>query len=598
MAKRIPLRTEISQGDTWDLSPLYKDEPAWNRAYSKLEKLIPQFEDFRGTLATSAKAIRNCYDFYIGFERAAEKLGNYAFLRQSEDVSNDTYQGMMARYIHLATRANEAGSFIGPEIQAIPRKKMAEYMKSALLKPYRFALEQLLRYRPHILSVAEERVLAMQGQIDDTADKIFSQLNDADLKFGFVKNERGESIEVTQGSMRGLLESPSRTVRREAFKKFYAEYQDHANTLAATLDSSILHDVYQARVRKYPSALEASLFAENIPLAVYDKLIEAVHANLRTVYRYFEIRRRALKLREIRGYDTYAPIVPVGRQITPYKKAVETVCAALAPLGTEYVRVLEQGLTGRWVDRYENKGKRSGAFSGGGFDGPPYILLNYREDVLDHVFTLAHEAGHSMHTYYSAKTQPFQDYHYTIFVAEVASTFNEQLLNHYMLERAQDKSMRAFLINREIDEIRGTLIRQTMFAEFEKIAHAAAEAGEPLTLEFFRSEYQKLLDLYLGPHVAMDEELSLECFRIPHFYRAFYVYKYATGLSAAIALSEQVLQGGTKECERYLAFLKSGGSAYPLDLLRAAGVDMETPGPVDLAMERFERLVDELEAVL
>lgn len=288
----------------------------------------------------------------------------------------------------------------------------------------------------------------------------------------------------------------------------------------------------------------------------------------------------------------------MGRWRTPYAKAVDTLCAALAPLGAKYVRALEAGLRDRWVDRYENQGKRSGAFSGGGYSGPPYMLLNYKEDVVDHVFTLAHEAGHSMHTYYSARHQPFQDYRYSIFVAEVASTFNEQLLNTYLLNQATDKRMRAFLLNREIDELRGTLIRQAMFAEFEKIIHAIAENGEPLTLERFRAEYRALLDRYFGPGFTIDEALSLECFRIPHFYSAFYVYKYATGLSAAIALSEQVLNGGERERSRHLNFLKSGGSKYPLDLLREAGVDMETPEPVAAAMNRFKRLVDELEELI
>ncbi len=598
MAKKVPVRGEIKVQDTWDLTPLYKDDAAWDRAFKKLEKLTPEFEKFRGTLGTSAKALRACFDFQTDFERQAEKLGNYAFLKTSEDVANNTYQAMMARYVHMATHANEAGSFIAPEIQAIPDKRMVEFLKSPELKPYRIALEKLLRYKPHILSEAEERVLAMQGQIDDTADKIFSQLNDADLKFGFVKNEKGEEIELSQGSMRSLLESPKRSVRRTAFNKFYAQYEAHENTIGATLDSSILHDVYQARVRKFPSTLEASLFQDNVPPSVYDRLIEAVHANLVNVYRYFELRRRALKLKEIHFYDTYAPIVPIKRIVTPYAKAVKTVCEALKPLGDEYCSALEGGLSARWVDRYENKGKRSGAFSAGGYDGPPYMLMNYKDDVVDHMFTLAHEAGHSMHTYYSAKAQPFQDYHYTIFVAEVASTFNEQLLNHYMLERTTDKQMRAYLINREIDEIRGTLIRQTMFAEFEKLTHAAAEAGEPLTVEWFRTTYQALLALYFGPHFTIDDNLSLECFRIPHFYNAFYVYKYATGISAAIALSEKVLNGGQADRDRYLAFLKSGGSKFPLDLLRDAGVDMETPEPVDMAMERFSQLVDELEAML
>jgi len=596
--KKNPPRSEITETDTWDLSPLFKSDAAWERAYKKLEKEIATFQKFRGRLAKSAKTLLACFEFEVAFEKQAERLGSYAFLKSAEDLANCTYQGMGARYINLATRAGELTSFIAPEIQAIPRTKMATFLKNPILKPFRFQLEKLLRHRPHILSQPEERILAMQGEVADTADKIFEQLNDADLKFGEIVNERGETVELTHGTFRSLLESPRRAVRKKAFDTFYAQYQTHANTLAACLGSSVLQDIYQARVRKFPSALEAALFSDKIPTSVYDNLIEAVHANLDTVYRYLEIRRKALRLKDIHAYDTYVPVVKMARRVTPYNEAVNIICAALEPLGSDYCRTLENGLRGRWVDRYENQGKRSGAFSSGGYSAPPYMLMNYQDDLLDHVFTLAHEAGHSMHTYYSAKTQPFQDYHYTIFVAEVASTFNEQLLNRYLLGQAKSKRMRAFLINREIDEIRGTLIRQTMFAEFEKNIHAAAEQGEPLTLERLQAEYRALLDLYFGPRFAVDETLSLECLRIPHFYNAFYVYKYATGISAAIALARQVTEGGSKERERYLSFLKSGGSKYPLDLLRRAGVNMETPEPVNAAMERFKQLVEELEKLI
>ena len=598
MAKKNPPRNTVPVADTWDLTALFKSDAAWNRAYNKLEGMIARFESFRGKLGQSAKSLRACYDYQVEFERLAERLGSYAFLKGAEDVANDDYQAMTARCIFLATRANEAASFIVPEIQAIPKKKMAAFIKAPALKPYRFQLEKLLRYKPHVLSVREERLLAMQGEVADSADKIFSQLSDADLKFGFVKDERGESVELTHASFRTLLESPKRPVRAKAFHRHYAQYEAHANTVAATLSASVLQDVYQARVRNFPSVLESALFADKVPVSVYDNLIQAVHDNLDTVYRYFEVRRKALGIKEIHFYDTYVPIVQMARKRTSYEAGAAMVAEALAPLGKAYCRALDRGLRGRWVDRYENQGKRSGAFSAGGYVGPPYILMNYQTGVLDSVFTLAHEAGHSMHTYNSARAQTFQDYQYTILVAEVASTFNEQLLNHYLLERASSKKMRAYLINREIDAIRGTIVRQTMFAEFEKIVHAAAEQGEPLTLQRFRDEYQGLLERYFGPAFHIDADLSLECFRIPHFYSAFYVYKYATGLSAAIALSKKVIEGGAKERDRYLAFLSSGGSGYPLDLLRAAGVDLETPQPVDTAMRRFGDLVDELETLL
>ncbi len=596
--KNVPLRKDVKVSDTWDLRPLFKNDKAWQAALKDFEKQISKFEEFRGRLGSSAKVLLDCYKFDVEFNQLAERIGSYAFLKASEDVGNSTYQGMIQQYTFVATRAGEAASFIAPEIQAIPKKTIDKYLKDPKLKGFRYALEKLLRYRPYILSEKEERLLAMQGEVAGTAGRVFGQLNDADLKFGTVKDERGRNIELTQSSFRSLLESPKREVRKAAFHQFYEQYEGHAHTVAATLGSSVQQDVYQSRVRNYPSALEGSLFHDNVPNAVYDSLIKAVHKNIKTVYRYHEVRRKALKVKQLHAYDTYVPIVEMKRTTIPYEKAVKTICAALEPLGADYCRTLEKGMNGRWVDRYENQGKRSGAFSAGGFTGPPYILMNYREDVIDSMFTLAHEAGHSMHTYYSARNQPFQYYDYTIFVAEVASTFNEQLLNKHLLAQAKDKKMRAFLINKEIDEIRGTLVRQTMFAEFEKVIHAIAEAGEPLTLERLRAEYLKLLKLYFGPDFVIDEELSLEGMRIPHFYHAFYVYKYATGISAAIALSQKVLNGGKQDRDRYLNFLKSGGSKFPLELLRDAGVDMERPEPVATAMKRFATLVDELQELV
>jgi oligoendopeptidase F len=597
--KRVPLRSQVAVEDTWDLAPLYRNDQAWEKAYKALARLVPRFEEFEGRLGRSAKVLRACYDFQVEFEKLAERLGSYAYLKSSEDVANNTYQGMVARFVHLATHASEAASYIAPEIQAIPKKTMDAFLKSPELQPYKFQIKKLLRYKPHILSLAEERLLAMQGEVAESVGKIFGQLNDADLKFGTVVNERGETIELTHSSGRPLLESPKRAVRKETFEKLYAAYESHSNTFAATFHGNVLQDVYHSRARNFPSCIEAALFGDNIPLSVYDSLIEAVHANLDTVYHYLDVRRSALKLKDLHIYDTFVPIVKMDRVKRPYEAGVDMVCAALEPLGDEYVGALRKGLLeGRWVDRFENRNKRSGAFSGGGYFGPPYILMNYQDEVLDSVFTLAHEAGHSMHTHYSAKNQPYQDFQYTIFVAEVASTFNEELLNHYLIERAADKKMRAYLVNREIDEIRGTLIRQTMFAEFEQITHAIAEDGEPLTLERTREEYDKLLALYFGPKFKIDPVLSLECYRIPHFYSAFYVYKYATGIAAAIALSEDVLQGGTAERNRYLSFLKRGGSKYPLDNLRAAGVDMETPQPVARAMSRLKELVVELESLV
>jgi oligoendopeptidase F len=387
-------------------------------------------------------------------------------------------------------------------------------------------------------------------------------------------------------------------VRKKAFHQYYEQFQAHENTLAASLSGSVQRDVYYAKVRGYDSSLAEALFADNVPLSVYDNLIASVHRHLPALYEYYELRRRTMRLPEVHHYDTYVPILNELETRRTWQQAVKLTLAALEPLGGDYCAALDKGLNGRWCDRFENQGKQSGAFSCGSFDGDPYILMNYQPAVLDHVFTLAHEAGHSMHSYYSARRQPYQYYQYTIFVAEVASTFNEQLLSKHLMDRARSDQERAFYINREIDAIRGTIIRQTMFAEFEKVTHALAESGEPLTVERFKGVYRELLERYFGADFALDDELSLECFRIPHFYRAFYVYKYATGLSAAIALSERVTTGGQRELTDYLNFLCAGCSKFPLDLLRDAGVDMQQPGPVDTALDRFSRLVKELDGLL
>ncbi|MCU0710399.1 MAG: oligoendopeptidase F family protein [Pirellula sp.] len=387
-------------------------------------------------------------------------------------------------------------------------------------------------------------------------------------------------------------------VRRNAFHQYYAEFCAHENTLAATLAGSIHTDVYYARARNYPSALEASLFADNVPTSVYDNLIAAVREHLPSVHAYFELRRRKMQIDEIHHYDTYVPILSDVPSHHTWDQAVDVVLASLEPLGEGYCQTLAKGLRGRWCDRYPNQGKQSGAFSCGTFDGDPYILMNYKPDVLNDVFTLTHEAGHSMHSFYSARSQPFQYYNYTIFVAEVASTFNEQLLADYLIRHADSKSERAAIINHEIDSIRATIVRQTMFAEFEKITHAMAEAGEPLTVASIKEVYHRLLQDYFGQNFVLDDELQLECFRIPHFYRAFYVYKYATGLSAAIALSQRVMKGGADELSQYLKFLQGGCSKDPLDLLRDAGVDMTRPEPVRTALSRFAELVQELDTLL
>jgi oligoendopeptidase F len=602
-SQTLPARDKVKLEDQWDLTTLFATDDAWEAGFEKWKKLIPKFAQFKGTfkgtLAESAKQIAACLKCDEEFDRLGERIGTYAFLKCAEDQANSTYQRMRGRVQNAASEGAQAASFIRPELLAIPAKRYAELLNCKELARYKLVLERIQRYRPHTLSDGEERLLAMQSEMASASSQIFRQLNDADLKFGMVKDEHGAEIELSHSSFSALLHSPDRKVRQQAFKQYYSVFEAHKNTLAATLCGSVQRDAYYAKARGYESSRAAALFPDNVPASVYDNLIAEVRRRLPALYKYFELRRRKMKLKDIHHYDTYVPILSDLDQKRTWKQAVDAVMQSLTPLGSEYCTVLEKGLTtDRWCDRYPNRGKQSGAFSSGSFDGAPYIMMNYQPTVLDHVFTLAHEAGHSMHSYYSSKTQPFVYYDYVIFVAEVASTFNEQLLSRQLIANAKSDQERAYIINHDIDAIRGTIIRQTMFAEFEKIAHALAESGEPLTVEAFTGEYKKLLDAYFGPDFVIDEELKLECFRIPHFYRAFYVYKYATGLSAAIALSERVLSGGKQELNDYLSFLKGGCSKDPLDLLKDAGVDMTTSAPVAAALDRFETLVTQLDELL
>lgn len=594
----LPARSEVPAEDRWDLSSLFPDDAAWQQALAELDGMIPTFETFRGCLDESAEKLAEALAFDHRFDRLAERVGTYAFLKTTEDQADSDAQAMKARFQNLAVRAGQAASFMRPELLGIAPERMEALLAAEAIAPYRLQLERLLRYRPHTLSDREERLLAMQGEMASAADNAFRQLNDADLRFGEIEDHHGRRVELSHASFGQLLISPDRDVRRRAFGQYYEQFSAHENTLAATLAGSIQRDVYYARARNYASSLEASLFPDNVPVEVYDNLIRAVRESLPSVHHYFEVRRRKMGLADIHHYDTYVPILSDVKKHHTWDEAVEVLLRSLAPLGDEYVGVLEDGLRGRWADRYPNRGKQSGAFSCGTYDGDPYILMNFKEEVLNDVFTLTHEAGHSMHSYYSSRHQPFPYYNYTIFVAEVASTFNEQLLTDHLLRHAADDQERAFLINNELDGIRATVVRQTMFAEFEKRTHEMCEAGEPLTVKSLRQVYGELLADYFGPEFVIDDVLELECLRIPHFYRAFYVYKYATGLSAAVALSRRVLDGGPSELDDYLSFLKGGCAKDPLDLLRDAGVDMTCPEPVATTLRRFAELTEELDRLI
>ncbi|MEC7566626.1 MAG: oligoendopeptidase F [Planctomycetota bacterium] len=594
----LPARSEVAETDTWDLSSLYPSVEDWETDYEIATDMLEKYSAFQGKLGESAEALAELLAFDSQTEMLLERLGYYAFLRLTEDQADADSQSLESRMRNLGARAAEAASWIRPELLSIDADLISQWMKTECLEHYQLLLTRILRYREHTLSPEQEQLLAMQTEMSGTASTTFRQLHDADLKFGFVENEKGEQVELSNATFGQLLISPSRKVRKTAFDQYYGQFQAHENTLASTLCGSIQKDVYYSRVRGYDSALSAALFPDNVPATVYDNLIQSVRNHFQPLHRYYDLRRQLMGLDDLHQYDTYVPIINDLQMTNTWNEATEMVLQSLAPLGEEYCHTLSAGLHGRWCDRYPNQGKQSGAFSAGSFVGDPYILMNYKPEVLNDVFTLTHEAGHSMHSFNSSAAQSFEYYNYTIFVAEVASTFNEQLLSEYMMEHATDDRERAYLVNRDIDAIRGTIIRQTMFAEFEKITHEMAEQGEPLTVRSFKDVYGTLLRDYFGPDFVIDDCLPLECFRIPHFYRAFYVYKYATGLSAAIALSRRVLDGGPKELQDYHTFLKGGCSQDPLDLLRAAGVDMEQTEPVDTALARFASLVDQLEQLM
>jgi oligoendopeptidase F len=594
----LPERFEVAASDTWDLSSLYADNASWEKDFALLDTRIAKLESYRGRLGESAEVLAEALDYDSEFDRLAERLGTYAFLKTTEDQGNSDYQAMKSRFQNLSVRASQATSYMRPELLAISTERMAQFMADPKLSLYRLQLERLLRYRPHTLSNGEERLLAMQGEMAMAAGDAFRKLNDADLRFGEIEDHEGRRLELSHATFSQLLISPERSVRRKAFEQYYKQFEAHENTLAATLAGSVHRDVYYAKARNYPSSLSAALFPDNVPEDVYTNLIKSVRDSLPAVHAYLDVRKRKMQIDSIHHYDTYVPILSGIKKHHTWDQAVDVILESLRPLGTEYTDVLAEGLRGRWSDRYPNRGKQSGAFSCGSFDGDPYILMNYKEEVLNDVFTLTHEAGHSMHSWYSSRSQPFQYYSYTIFVAEVASTFNEQLLTDYLLRNASDDRERAYLINNELDSIRGTVVRQTMFAEFEKRTHEMAEAGEPLTVKSLRAAYRELLDAYFGPAFVVDKVLELECLRIPHFYRAFYVYKYATGLSAAVALSRRVLEGGPQELSDYLSFLSGGCSKDPLDLLKGAGVDMTSPAPIQTTLKRFADLTAELDSLI
>ena len=596
--KRLPARDEIDPRYKWKLEDIYASEDDWEADFKKIRQLSDKMASYKGRLASGMDVLLECLTLRDELSALTEKVFAYARMRRDENNAEPKYQALTDRAMSLMTEVSAAMSFIVPEIISLDEeqlKKSIDEMEGLSL--YRQYFHDILRQKKHVLSDREEELLALADEVMDSPSEIFSMFNDADIKFGTIRDENGEEVEVTKGRYIKFLESKDRRVRKYAFHTLYNSYKAMRNTLASSLSSNIKRDKFYANVRRYESGLHAALDRDNVPVDVYDNLIDTVNRNLPLLHRYVKLRKKALKLDELHMYDLYVPIVEQPTRHISYEEALETVKNGLAALGCCYVEDLTKAIGSGWIDVYENQGKTSGAYSWGTYLTHPFVLLNYQGTIND-VFTIAHEMGHAMHSYYTNKTQPYIYSDYKIFVAEVASTVNESLLMDYLLSVTTDPKERAYLLNHWLEEFRGTLFRQTMFAEFEKITHEMAEKGEALNADELCRIYRGLNEKYFGSEVVIDEDIDMEWARIPHFYRSFYVYKYATGISAAVSLSRQILGDGVLAIDRYLEFLKSGGSDYPLELLKKAGVDLTVPKPIEDALKTFEKVLNDLETML
>lgn len=595
--KKILKRGEMDPQYCWNTADLYPDDGAWTAALEEAKALPEELAAYQGKLGESADTLYRYLCRMEEVNRQVEQLFVYAFIRNDEDTANPTYQAMKGRCFSFVVQLSSACAFEGPELVAIPQETLdGFYAAKPELEKFRRYLDKARLNRDHILSPAEENLLAAAGEVGSGPSDIYHAYNDADMKFPAVADKDGESHALTNGSYISLMESGDRTLRKNAFDAFYGVYDSHRNSLAAMLNAEVRKCLFFARARKYESSLQSALGPVEVPEPVYHNLIEAVHRNMDKMYRYMALRKKVMGLDELHMYDIYANMIPEADQEIPFDQAKEEVLAATAVLGEEYSTVLKKSFEDRWMDIYENEGKRSGAYSIGS-PVHPFVLLNHK-DTLNSAFTLAHEMGHAMHSYFSSKNQPYIYSDYVLFVAEVASTCNEALLMQHLLKKTADKRQRAVLINYFLEQFRTTLYRQTMFAEFELKAHQMAETGETLTAETLCRIYYDLNKLYYGEGVVIDKAIEMEWSRIPHFYRHFYVYQYATGFSAAMALSQRILREGEGAVEDYLRFLSGGCSTDPVSLLKIAGVDVSTPQPVEEALALFGSLVEELEQLL
>lgn len=592
MSKTIK-RSEVSPENAWNLQDLFADQAAWDQEFQDIKTLAQKASEFQGKL-DNAEVIRDCFKLEDDISFKLERVYVYAHLHHDEDTAEATYQALSQKAKKLNVEVSEALSFVTPEILAQPEEKLDQYIADPTLAPYRFTLQEMKREKAHILSKSEEALLAQVGTLSQAPQNIFSMLNNADLKFPNIKDEHGNEVELTHGSYIQYLENPNREVRERAFKAVYDTYARNKNTIAASLSANVNKNIFYSRVRKYPSVLEMSLYGDNIPKEVYTNLVDTIHESLPLLHRYMKLRKKLLGVDELHMYDLFAPLVKEYKWDITFDEAKAMTVEGLKPLGKEYLDVLKKGYSDRWIDVYENENKRTGAYSWGAYGTHPYVLLNHK-DNLNSMFTLAHEMGHALHSYFSDEALPYRDAQYTIFLAEVASTTNEALLMDYLLKHATDPKQKMYLLTYYADQFRTTVFRQTMFAEFEKIIHERAEQGESLTPQALSDIYYELNMKYHGDGMTVDKDIAMEWARIPHFYNSFYVYKYATGFSAATSFSKQILEEGQPAVDRYLGFLKSGGSDFSINILKKAGVDMSSPKPIREAMSVFESLIEEME---
>lgn len=593
----VAQRRDLPEKMTWDLQAIYENNQAWEEDFSKLDGKLTTAAAFQGKLAGGAEVLKAAFEAVDDLERLAEKLYVYSHLRADEDTGNSENRARQDRIEAKFAEISGMMAWFEPEITAFSDELMDSYMKSPELELYHRSLNELWRARKHVLSAVEERMLGVLSDALRSPAKIYSTLNNADLTFPKVKGEDGRKIELTHANYSKFLESEKRSVRRGAYQAMYNTYSGIRNTCAATLDGAVKTHVINAKLRGYPGALAAALFSDNVPEEVYRNLINSVHKNIKPLHKYVKLRGRALGINKMKMYDLAVPIVGDCRREYSWEETVKTVKQALAPLGGEYGETLNRAFTERWVDILPCRGKRTGAYSSGCFDTYPYLLLNFT-GTLNCVFTLAHELGHSMHSFYSNASQPYHYADYSIFVAEVASTTNEILLQHYLMKQCDDKALKAYLVSHLLDEVRTTVYRQTQFAEFELKLHELAEQGVPLTADVIDSEYARINKFYYGKHMDTDDLIAVEWARVPHFYYNFYVYKYATGMAAAITLAENILSGNQDKLDAYFGFLKAGSSKDVLDIMKDAGVDLSTPAPVEACLKMFDRMVDELAQLL